>query len=623
MRKFLSALQRKLPKRLVPVFAVVAAIAVPVAIMAWGPSRATYTVANPANKVVFNSIIDNPHIGDERNFTVVRDAAITTDGGWQDNQTVQPGKEYTVRMYVHNNAHQDLNLKALNTRVKAAVPTNTAKNISVSGFVSASNADPTEVWDDIHFNSAQDFNLVYVPGSAEIYNNATGPTGKKLSDSIVTSAGAPVSYTEEGVIPGCFKYASYVYFKVKPQFASTATFEMSKTVRKLGDADKTWKETVATQPGDKVEYRVKYTNKSGAVQNNVVVKDVLPAGVSYVNGSTKLYTTLNPNGVAVSDNVTKGGINIGSYQNESTAYVIFTAQVAGNDQLPTCGPNTLKNVAKVETDHGTKEDDANVTVPKECKPPEAKVVCKGLEVKTISRTQFTFKGSKEVTNAEFVKYVYAVKNSKGETVKTIESTNENAVAYENSTVGKYTVQVSVVAKVNGQEVTKTDDKCKGAFEVVEKPVESTYKCDALTLVKLENRTDATFKAKAIATGNAKVKEYKIDFGDGQSKVFGVGAETQTHTYAPGKYTAKLYVSFEVDGQLVPNQTGEACQAQVNVEQPPVVPPTPENPETPELPKELPATGPEAVFAGLLGSSALGFGINAYVRSRRNLAGLRK
>lgn len=610
MRKFLSALKRKLPKRLVPVLAVVAAIAVPVAIAAWGPSRATYTVANPANEVVFNSITDNPVFGDERNFVNVRDAAINTDGGWQDNLTVQPGKEYTVRVYVHNNAHQDLNLKALNTRVKASVPTNTAKDISISGFVSASNANPTEVWDDIHFNSAKDFNLVYVPGSAEIYNNATGTSGKKLSDSIVTSAGAPVSFTEEGVIPGCFKYASYVYFKVKPQFAAEANFEVQKTVRKSGDKD--FVESVSVKPGDKVDFQIYYKNVSQQHMNNVVVRDVLPNGMTYVPGTTWLHNSSGTRQVA--DGITTGGLDIGGYAPNGNAYLKFTAQVKGNNDLPTCGPNTLRNVAKVETDYGTKEDDAKVNVPKECEAPEAKVVCKGLEVKTISRTQFTFKGSKEIENAEFVKYIYVVKNDKGDTIKTIESTNDNAVAYENSTVGKYTVQVSVVAKINGQEKTVTSDKCKGNFEVVEKPKESTYKCDSLRLVKLENRTEATFEAKAIATGGAKVKEYKIDFGDTQSKVFGVGSETQTHTYAPGEYTAKLFVSFEVDGKLVRDVTGEACQVRVKVEQPPVVPPT-----TPELPKELPATGPEAALAGLVGSSALGFGINAWVRSRKNVA----
>lgn len=83
-------------------------------------------------------------------------------------------------MYVHNNAASSLNLTAVNTRVMASVPNTTGKNVSISGFVTADNATPNKIWDDISFNSTNDFNLTYVSGSAEIYNNgyAAGGAGK-------------------------------------------------------------------------------------------------------------------------------------------------------------------------------------------------------------------------------------------------------------------------------------------------------------------------------------------------------------------------------------------------------------------------------------------------------------
>ena len=39
---------------------------------AYGPERQTFTAENPADHVTFNSITNNPTVGDERNFVRVR-----------------------------------------------------------------------------------------------------------------------------------------------------------------------------------------------------------------------------------------------------------------------------------------------------------------------------------------------------------------------------------------------------------------------------------------------------------------------------------------------------------------------------------------------------------------------
>ncbi len=375
------------PKRFSGIVAMIAAaIIVPAVVFAWGPDRPTYTVAHPADHITFDSITDNPNVGDERNFVVVKDAANTADGGWQDNVTVQPGKEYLVRVYVHNNAATSLNLTAVNTRVMASVPTTTGKAVSVSGFITADNATPNKIWDDIHFNSTQDFNLAYVGGSAQIYNNGYAAGGKSLPDSIVTSSGALVGYNgPDGKVPGCFQYANYVYFKVKPQFATpTHDFTVKKEVRKAGDS--TFVKSVVTQPGDTLNYRVTYTNTGTAQADNVILKDKLPAGISFVPGSVKILNANNPGGAFVKngDNLfTNTGINIGSYTGGSNALVIFNATVKQNDSLPTCGPNSLINTASAQPQgQNPKEDTATVTVNKECKPPVKITVCK-LDTKTI------------------------------------------------------------------------------------------------------------------------------------------------------------------------------------------------------------------------------------------------
>lgn len=366
----LFTILRNAPKRMSALFAILAVAAiVPATLHAWGPDRPTYTIENPADHVTFNSITNNPNIGDERNFVGIRESGTSTT--WTDNMNVQKGKEYTVRVYVHNNAAANLNKVAENVTAKVNLPTTTAKSIQVDGLISSTNASPTQVWDQANFKSAEDFNLAYVAGSLKFENNAFGAAGTAISESVFTNTGAKLGYDKlDGKIPGCFQYAGYLTFKVKPQFAPKPDFTMSKQVRKVGTT--TWTENVAVNPGDNVEYLITYSNTGEVKQDNVIVKDVLPKNVAYVPGTTKLKNMLNPSGKTVSDNVTKDGINISNYEPKSTAYVWFTAKVGSKTEL-TCGTNTLVNTGVVQTGYGTKEDTASVVVNNgECKPNECK-----------------------------------------------------------------------------------------------------------------------------------------------------------------------------------------------------------------------------------------------------------
>lgn len=51
---------------------------------------------------------------------------------------------------------------------------------------------------------------------------------------------------------------------------------------------------------------------------------------------------------------------------------------------------------------------------------------------------------------------------------------------------------------------------------------------------------------------------------------------------------------------------------------PSTPTTPETPSTPSTPTSLPATGPEALASGVMGSGALGYGVRRWLLSRRAL-----
>lgn len=367
MKNLIAAIKRA-PKSAAIASTLVAAVVVPAALFAWGPERPTFTMAAPATYVTFNSMTDNPNYGDERDFVTVKDPAT---GNFTNNLTVEPGKEYEVRMLAHNDAAENLNLKALNTQIKAVVSQTTSKKNAITGYLSADNAQPQKIYDDVFFNSDKDFNLAYVPGSARVYNNgyAAGGQGKAFSDSLVTSAGAKLGYAAEGdgVIPGCFQFINYVYFKVKPQFAPTVDFAVQKKVSEVGKNN--WQENLAIKAEQTVDYRVEYKNTGNAPQDNVVIKDQLPAGMTYVAGTSKLYNTQNPNGKTLSDGIVSSkGVNIGSHAAGANSFVVFQAKATKNANLAKCGVNTLTNKATVETDNGNKSDTADVTITKTCAP---------------------------------------------------------------------------------------------------------------------------------------------------------------------------------------------------------------------------------------------------------------
>ena len=403
----LNSIIRRAPKRFSAVVAMIAAaVIIPAVAFAWGPTRETFTMAQPSDHVQFNSITDNPQ-GDERNFVGVRET--TAANVWKDDMTVQPGKEYYVRMYVHNNAATSENLVAQNVTAKVNLPKTTGKSVQVNGFISASNVGANnkgnkgayaEVYDHATFNSPTDFNLAYVSGSLKYENNAFGPNGTALPESIFTSTGAKLGYKSlDGNIPGCFQYSGYVTFKVKPQFAKTTNFTLTKEVSKHG-ANK-WVENYQAQPGEVVDFMLVYKNTGEVQHDDVTFRDTLPTGLSYVANSNTWSNARTQNVPVTTSNLTNGtGINVGSYLPGANAYTIFSAKVAEKEQLK-CGVNSLLNKGKVNTGGYSVEDTATVTVNKECQPEVKKItVCELATYKIVTIDEKDFDAKKYSKNLE-------------------------------------------------------------------------------------------------------------------------------------------------------------------------------------------------------------------------------
>jgi uncharacterized repeat protein (TIGR01451 family)/LPXTG-motif cell wall-anchored protein len=373
MKKLFAAIKRA-PKRTAGLLLVAAAVIVtPLALQAWGPDRPTFTYEKPASYVTFNSITNNPSVGDERNFVRIREAV--TGSNFGNEVQLQAGKTYEVMVYYHNNAASNLNDKVGSDGKPVGVARDTTARIqmprtvkagetgTITGFISASNAKPGTVWDNTRATSTSDVALRYVQGSAKIASSNGKVNGAALSSDIFTN-GVKVGYDSlDGVLPGCNKFAGYITYQFtvdKPDF----------TIKKEISVDdgKTWADSAKTTPGSTVQYRLIYQNTGTMNQDNVVLRDELPAGVTYVPGSSHLATgKTGGKYISVSDGITSsGGYNIGSFAPKANAYFKFSAKMPANDKLAKCGDNTLTNKGIAHTENGNKSDTADAVVSKDC-----------------------------------------------------------------------------------------------------------------------------------------------------------------------------------------------------------------------------------------------------------------
>ena len=377
---------RQLPKKYLLLIALAMIMVTPSIVNAgFYPGRPTkdWNVAEDRkgfDKVVFNSFTNTPYYGDERHFF---DASTGSSGSYKDVlQNVKPGDEITLRTYVHNNGNQSLNGKnfdgptvAKNAKVRIMLPTATAPNLRSISYISADNATPGVVSDTTEIKGSSPFNLEYVPGSAAMVNKAKGGAVQKLSDEIV-KGGAPIGYDgANGKLPGCFQYQTLVYVKVK---VKAPALDIDKKV-KIGDGK--YQQQVDAKPGDKVKWLVSFKNTGTSQINNTLIRDKLPNHLKLVEGSVKLFTSKDPNGLKLKDDdlFDTNGVNVGSFTAGSNGYINFETTVKSEKELPEC-VNTLRNVATSQADNvPVDEDDALVIVRKDCAPEKETQVVTPIE----------------------------------------------------------------------------------------------------------------------------------------------------------------------------------------------------------------------------------------------------
>lgn len=341
---------------------------------AWGPERATFTMENPATYPTFNSITDNPSIGDERDF--VRVGQINADvTQLSDSVEIKPGHQYLVYIYFHNNASASYNYSehnhsgiALGTRMSTSFPTilDKGENGTITGTITANNSNPASVWDEAYLTTSSKVYIHYVAGSAKIYDD--WPTNESiLPDTLFTKEGTLIGLTSlNGAIPGCEEYHGVVSYVIQ---ADSLEATVDKTVSIDGE---NFSNKVDAKPGDEVTYKLTIKNMGTKELSNVTVKDSFPDKVTLVPGSVQLWANESTKKDTLPDNIITNGYNLGTLGTGNTVYITYRAKISEDID---CGSLNLTNTASLTHDTETSEgkttnDKAVIVVEKDgCTPP--------------------------------------------------------------------------------------------------------------------------------------------------------------------------------------------------------------------------------------------------------------
>lgn len=339
----------------------------------WGPQdRETFTWSVPATYTTFNSMTDNPSLGNEANFVRIKEYG--TDDTYSDDVTLEAGKEYEVFMYYHNNGAANYNpgVMSHNTRITANFPSKIEAGHAgeVKGTILWTNTEATEtynVWDTAYMHSDTTVYLSYVQNSAVLHN---GSTGQYATNGTIYSAdglfgdGVLLGYDSRywGYIPGCNEYAGYVVYRIKVDQPGWFT---TKTVSAEGQND--YQEIMTANPGDVLDFKIEYTNTGTTWQNDVTVHDTMPEGLEYVKGSTYAVTPSVPSGVTVGDYLfEETGLNIGNYGPGQTATITYKGRLSSSEEVFACGETVIYNNMWLVTANGTQYDKVKITVKRTC-----------------------------------------------------------------------------------------------------------------------------------------------------------------------------------------------------------------------------------------------------------------
>lgn len=291
---------------------------------------------------------------------LLRGSNLTTGQSvWRDPISGDAGNEFQGIVYYHNGV---VDTTAQNTRIRVSIPEKTTNNTAkISATISADNAatvsdtvvdGQTVGLSGLTVNLNQNADLEFVPGSVRWYPDqlenpnvpVSLPNGQSGNE--ITGAGINI-----GDIKGCWPFAGYVVFNFRTKTIEQPNLDINKTVRNVTANQSSFVEIADASANDKVEFKIEVKNPGTTTLSSVVVKDNLPASLSYVDGSLKI----DGNAVAAGD-FFANGLNIGSIASGSSKTILFEAKVPANIS----NVSTLTNTATATSGTLSDTDQAQV-----------------------------------------------------------------------------------------------------------------------------------------------------------------------------------------------------------------------------------------------------------------------
>ncbi len=125
-----------------------------------------------------------------------------------------------------------------------------------------------------------------------------------------------------------------------PQSLTMSLVKMGRNITRGETGERT---PVLSSPGQTIEFILRVRNTSNASLTNVMLRDIVPTGITAIPGSVRA------GGVVVSDALFGAGLNLGTLAVGQEVVVIFSGRVAVATELP-AGTTTLINTAQASTD---------------------------------------------------------------------------------------------------------------------------------------------------------------------------------------------------------------------------------------------------------------------------------
>lgn len=398
---------------------------------------------------------------------------------YKDSTNAMVDEVVQVQLWYHNRQAVDGPV-AENTRVKFDVPNTQGKVQTITGTTTADNANT--VTDNTTVNLSLDrARIEYIEGTAKWrYNkgafdgDASCQTGMDfppercyatvpISDDVVNNP----TGVNLGESPGCNAYHATVTIQVR---VIVDAVSVQKFVRHAGQTSADWKASTNAKPGDDLEYLIEFKNEGNTRLNNVVVGDNLPKYNVYVNGSTNLRNGANPNGIKItSDNITKGGIDVGHYMPGAVGYVWFKVKIDPVTAFEKCGQYDVRNVAVVRPE-GMNEfyNTAQVLINVECEdePEEPVYRCDLIKAELVSGRKYKFTVNATALNGATIKqYRFNFGDNTAEVV-----TDKNVVEHTFPEEGTFVIKSTVDFNVDGQVKSHTAKTCETIINTKKPPV---------------------------------------------------------------------------------------------------------------------------------------------------------